>query len=151
MADDLHSSAEVARRVQQVLEGAERAALEILREAQERARLEDARIAERAEAVRGEMLELRQVAADLAGQVEAMRRQIELVQQELDAVSSADRPSQDAEPAAPADDLSPERLAAMQMAAARCSRAEVAEHLRRRYGVADAAPILDDLYGRQAV
>lgn len=182
MSDDLHSPSEVARRVEQVLEGAERAALEILREAQDRARAEDERLADRAEAVRGELFELGHVAADLASQVEAMRKQIEIVQREIDAASSAGAPAPQAPPrtARPAppplpdpiedelefeqdeepvvtrtpagiDDLSPERLVAMQMAAARCSREEVEDHLRRRYGVADPTPILDELYGREAV
>ena len=111
-----------------------------------------------------------------------MRKQIEVVQREIEAASSAGSrapqpPSPAARPAPPplpdpiedelefaqddepvvtrtparVDDLSPERLVAMQMAAARCSREEVEDHLRRRYGVADPAPILDELYGREAV
>lgn len=182
MERDSYTSADLGKRVEQIIEGAERAAIEILRDAQERAqRLDEDREA-RTQAIQGELYELGHVAADLASQVEALRGQIEVVQRELGTgdvqpSSSTRRGPQeaarqaepdpilvpevpevpesqpDSRPAAhdPVAELSPERLVAMQMAAARCSREEVEEHLRRRYGVADPAPILDELYGRQAV
>ena len=53
----------------------------------------------------------------------------------------------EAEPSAPAGGPANARVVAIQMAVAGASRGEVDAQLRERFGIADTAPILDDVFG----